>query len=96
MTYPSMMPGPAASHGNALNAGLDGEKSGCDRPVATACRRFLSLSANIHVGKLSTPCSAAVEAVLGSDSLPGPRQQSVAGAGQTVDASIDAPRRRTC
>src|SRR5215217_3842523 len=49
-TYPSMMPGPAASHGNALNAGLDGKKSGSDRPVVTAYKRFLSLSENIHVG----------------------------------------------
>jgi hypothetical protein len=75
-----MMPGPAASHGNALNADWTNRK--LDR---TAFRRTFQV-VPVAFGRIRTSLFDARQRSIfwGSDSLPDPRQQAVAGAGQTV------------
>ena len=86
MDHPSMMPGRSASHGNMWNTG-ERKESGPDRLPATAYRAFLSTSAQdprLDAGSRETSSSSNSE----TEQLPGPQQQAVAGAGQTVSTRL--------
>jgi hypothetical protein len=91
-TYPSMMLRPAASHGNALNADWTGKNPGriaFRRPSTSGSCPFRQdprLALDASSGEFSG------DRTVEPYSLPDPRQQAVAGAGQTVSTRLSTRR----